>query len=238
MYVFGNPVNLTDPSGSRPACEDGSTNCDEFRSWVLAKIKPKKPEGVRTDNEIGWSGLMELMFIASENGFRLLPEDLLAYVIATEYIGSYGADADWNTAMARKYRDNCNDGVYSASCVNGFWSYMQGIRTPSWIDINRWILHRTKHDEYLWGIAKDIAHAIMNPDEPNDYGITPSMNTCYNQRCHWDRINSGAPNYQLVKDTYFKFHPWWIFREPGGDPDNPAFDLLLLADQDDFFLQK
>jgi RHS repeat-associated protein len=245
-YVNNNPLKYTDPSGHAICDEDG--NCTlNGKPTTGVKFGPvtdpfptTASSGMNPYGSAAYSGMSILIGIAKEKGITLSAEDWLAYIIATEYYGSIGNSSSWNEALARRYRTYCSDGAYSASCFNGFWGYMQALRTtksngPDLNKFNQWIL--SPNGAYLsgWQTIKGIAEAIQNPNKANGYGINSSMNTCDGSRCDWVLITAGNSIYPFAKDQYQimleqirnGYNPTWlIWYFPSS-----GYDLLLTVDQ-------
>jgi GH24 family phage-related lysozyme (muramidase) len=58
-YVFNSPVKYIDPSGHRPACDNGSINCDEFKDWIKQRKLVMKSPSELTLSENGLDFIMK-----------------------------------------------------------------------------------------------------------------------------------------------------------------------------------
>jgi hypothetical protein len=144
-----------------------------------------------------------------------------------------------HAAMARRYRAYCGGGPASTSCVNNFWGYMQGTLNGDINKLDYWYINPSEFAKSTWAKAREIALAIMNPNEPNEFGITPEMNSCDQQACDWFTVAPGRngdpknPNsyYSHVRDTYKKYGYY-----PGSTalwpvPLSQDYFMLLTVDQ-------
>lgn len=193
-FVWGNPINYTDPTGYDVDCTIGDNGCHR-KPWLKSTIEGNigKDSGLTDDGRSTVSGLTSIMMEWHDKRGKLPSgEELLGLTIAIEYFGPLGNDSDMNGAMARKYRNYCGEGAFSTSCINGFWAYMQATLRGD-VDTTRYWLQDTVTVTPKRQTATEVAHAILHPNEQNIFGITPAMNNCNNHSyCGWATISAIA----------------------------------------------
>lgn len=217
-YVYSNPVNLTDPSGHvcydpvedavYPGnCNGGTTPLPENTTDPLeggGNFDPDDPpQGLSEYGLEAWNSLVAL----AEAAGGLTWQQLLAFVIATEFLGSIGQDQRMIEAVTRRYRHYCSEGPATAYCVNNFWAYMQATLNGDMRKLGEWVTNPTDYAKGRWATAMEIAGAIMNPGSANNFGINDSMGSCTGHACDWVTIissNNGGVNgyYGHVQNSY------------------------------------
>jgi RHS repeat-associated protein len=235
-YVRNSPLKYIDPSGHKEYCGSQGSQYDPEDCAGIPLLPINPPEGLSDDGNEAFIGLSNLNAIAIANGITMDAEDWLAFVIATEFLGAIGPDRDVIEAVTRRYHQYCNGGVWSTSCINNFWGYMEAFHNGGAIDRFRdWVISPPT-GKYIdgWIIALSIAHAIRHPGEMNNYGITRSMNECYGYRCDWVTIDTrnGLDEdslYYYIKHLYERDHTGWLIY-----PEGEGYFLVLTVSQIDY----
>jgi RHS repeat-associated protein len=179
-YSLSNPLKYIDPSGHDPCTAVAGTyepDCG-VDGWKLPVRPPKRrlpsspPIGT---NEYGATALQGLWALQNATGATLTPQDFLAFVVASEYIGSIGDDPDMRAAVTRRYRTYCGEGAFSGRCLNSFWAYMQGIING---EVSKYKYY-TSHTD-LWRRSSATAQDILS--QP------PDPHACTGAACDWVTI--------------------------------------------------
>jgi hypothetical protein len=189
----------------------------------------------KTYGQASWEGLQAFAAAAESVGEQLTEEILVTFIVVSEYLSSIGSNSLMNEAVTRRYRDFCADDFLSARCFNGFWGYMQGTHNAEVDKFLGWINPKDAWTKNTWDAAAGVAHAVLNPNLPNNFGITKEMNSCLGRACDWATIifdNNGkdAPNsyYTHVQNLQSEYTGKWELS--GGDGHTQYF-LLLTVNQ-------
>ncbi len=223
-------MNWIDPSGHATCDEVGHcwqygrlASCGAWDDTCQPVNKISKPSGLLADGYSAWKNMNKLGALARESEIILTEQDWLAYIIATEFLGSLGASLPWIEAMTRRYWNFCSSGAFSVNCFNGFWAYMEGTVRYKQDLFNYWFLQNAEYQN-VFEEAQKIAWSILHPAEKNSYRISPAMNSCTSQKCDWALIKPEQNDfYDYISDLYDQKAPW-VFSTPGG------FDILLTVD--------
>ncbi|WP_320447927.1 RHS repeat-associated core domain-containing protein [Candidatus Roseilinea sp. NK_OTU-006] len=238
MFVYGNPLKYTDPSGHDPCTGIPGTYMPDcgVDGWGLKPQAIRRPiRGLTQDGKAGYAGISTL---AAQTGAwwgdNLSAQEAVAITLRFEAsIIMYKTRGQWSMpsaameAMTRKWNQFCSDGAWSASCYNGFWGYYQPIRDAATSrDKLQNILDANLYNSKLYGdvfirLAGDV---INNPalggqraDRPSEWvTLFKSNGDTYNRAL---QLTMGPASTQA----------FYIYNYPSGNP--PPIFLILSPDQ-------
>jgi hypothetical protein len=148
------------------------------------------------------TGLQYIANIEAWWGDELDAQEAVALYLYLEFgilFEEYGGELPQTVidVVTNRYYNNCSEGPWSVSCINGFWAYSQAIREPT--AANSKIGNVTDSiDPYFVKLAGDIVN----------YNITPSSR----DPVHWANNSDPQTAQFLYEDALsVQLYAYWVY---------------------------